>query len=191
MPELGEVKRGLDIGRKSKTNNFIWATCTECGKQRWVLLKKSQTRDPKCQSCALRVIMEQRRGSSHPSWRGGTQKTKRGYILIWLSPDNFFHPMAQSNSYVLEHRLVMAQHLGRCLQPWEKVHHKDGVKDHNSISNLKMTTAGSHTIEHSKGYQDGYQKGLQDGKDKQIEELRKELRMLQWQLRQATERLKI
>lgn len=38
----------------------------------------------------------------------------------------------------------------------------------------------------SKGYQSGYQKGLIDGHDKQIEELRREIKLLQWQVKLLT-----
>ncbi len=120
-------------------------------------------------------------GSKNPNWKGGNWTTD-GYIIVQVKLGDFFYPMAQKNGYVLEHRLVMAKHLGRCLQPWEMVHHKDGIRNHNEYTNLEISTVGSHIREHSKGYRDGYAKGLQDGRDSQIEELRKEIRLLRWQI---------
>ena len=95
--------------------------------------------------------------------------------------------MCSKTSYVLEHRLVIAKHLGRCLHPWETVHHKNGIRDDNRIDNLELCMKGSHIIMHSKGYRDGYQRGFIDGQSSQIKELRQDIKLLRWQIKQMQE----
>ncbi len=74
------------------------------------------------------------RGEKHSAWNGGKCKLKRGYIEIY-SPN---HPYARGKKYVKEHRLVMENYLGRYLEPWEQVHHRNGIKDDNRIENLQL-----------------------------------------------------
>jgi transposase-like protein len=77
-------------------------------------------------------------GERHGHWKGGRTLTEGGYVLVCVSPD---HPMASmrlKNGYILEHRLVMAEHLGRPLTRTETVHHIDGVHGHNTIENLQL-----------------------------------------------------
>lgn len=161
----------------------IWHACIDCGKERWVALHKGTPKNIRCLPCARKC--RNVRGEKNPHWKGGRIRDKHGYIMIKLQPSDFFYPMADHNGYVFEHRLVMAKHLGRCLQSWEIVHHKGirytGIKNKsdNLIDNLGMTTRGSHAFEHSKGYKDGYQQGLIDAKDKRIEALQQRVTILE------------
>jgi hypothetical protein len=195
MPVLGEIKKGKEIG-KSYYAKFIWLACDFCGKERWVELNKTHSTTPRCSSCAKigthmsvktkEALIKANKGNTREkstSWKGGVYHNSNGYISIMLSPDDFFHPMADVKDYVLEHRLVMAKYLGRCLQKWEVVHHKNGIKDDNRIENLELATSNqNHIAEHSRGYRDGYAKGLQDGHLKQIQILQQRIIELEAQL---------
>ena len=72
---------------------------------------------------------------NHGSWKGGFSNNAGGYILI-LS--NEYPTMQTRSGYVLEHRLVMARYLNRPLEKHETVHHIDGNKTNNEISNLQL-----------------------------------------------------
>ena len=61
-----------------------------------------------------------------------------GYIKSWISKSDPMYSMVSKCGYILEHRLVMARHLGRPLKPWEVVHHKNGIRGDNRIENLEL-----------------------------------------------------
>lgn len=85
-----------------------------------------------------RRISESRRGKcsgeEHYRWKGGRHCDGQGYILV-LKPK---HPCASTTGHVREHRLVMEDHLGRFLEPWEIVHHINGIRDDNRLENLEL-----------------------------------------------------
>ncbi len=79
-----------------------------------------------------------KRLDKHHWWRGGTSQLVSGYVEAKLSPDDPYISMAGRYRYVREHRLVMARHLDRCLEPHEVVHHINGVRNDNRIDNLEL-----------------------------------------------------
>jgi hypothetical protein len=188
MPVIGEIRLAKEIGRKVPHTGspYIYHACIDCGKPRWVILDKGNPSHERCSACVARnrIFTDKTKvkmsvshlskgliGEKNSNWQGG-RNCVNGYILVWLPRDSFFYPMTDRKGYIREHRLVMAQSLGRCLQPFENVHHKNGVKDDNRLDNLELTMQSAHMISHHKGYKDGYNKGLFDGKDKQIQGLK-------------------
>lgn len=140
MPEIGEIRNGREIGF-TWDSKYIWHACIKCGKERRVQLKKGQPVSRRCLSC-----QSKRAGQEAANWKGGRIKDPYGYIHIKLQPDDFFYAMTNSRGYVYEHRLVVAKALGRCLHPWELVHHKKGyAKDDNRYpKTLQLVMEGQH-----------------------------------------------
>jgi len=181
-PRLGEIRKAIELGYKA-TGKFIWVACEKCGKERWVQLLGNEPRRRLCRSCVglghhhSEKTIAKISGENSSSWKGGRQNNRDGYILVKLQSDDFFISMADKRGYVLEHRLVVARALGRCLHKWELVHHKgqrytgiENRSDNRYPENLGLTIRGSHTREHSKGYCDGYRQGYQDAQRQVINE---------------------
>jgi hypothetical protein len=66
--------------------------------------------------------------------RGLGWKMKDGYKQL-LRKD---HPNAAKSGCIMEHVVVMSDHLGRPLRKGETVHHKNGIRDDNRIENLEL-----------------------------------------------------
>ena len=81
-----------------------------------------------------------RSGDRANNWRGGRHPDTFGYIMIY-KPE---HPFADNHGCVREHRLIMEKHLGRYLTKQEEIHHIDGNKKNNEISNLLLTDRSNH-----------------------------------------------
>ena len=91
-------------------------SCSDCGG------KVSHARVKRCQRC------------NAINKRTHSKSIKNGYI--WLSGMQD-HPNAPHGK-MGEHILIMSEYLGRPLIKGETVHHKNGVRDDNRLSNLEL-----------------------------------------------------
>lgn len=188
MPKAGEVRRGREIGRDNRpTSKFTWSVCPSCQRGKWLdyYYVLHYKKGSSCLSCTAKEKGFAKKignvsGMNHPSWKGGRQVQPSGYVIVWLSPDNPFYQMATKKGYVMEHRLIVAERLGRCLLRAEKVHHINGIRDDNRDENLKLVSQRDHSV---------YTHLCRNC------ELRKEIRLLRWQVKELTaalqERLKL
>ena len=131
--------RPIGNGTHSRTRAHV-ATCEECGGQFLTNVfhrKKSVVCSHSCGGKrAKRARGDKYRGENATNWKGGRRIDHRGYALVW-KPD---HPSPRkvAGAYMFEHRLVMEEMLGRLLEPFEEVHHKNGVRDDNRPENLEL-----------------------------------------------------
>ena len=89
---------------------------------------------------------EKQKGKNSIHWKGGRYKYNKGYIMVWIDETSPFYEMVQKGTRrIQEHRLVMAQHLKRCLKSSEYVHHINWIKDDNRIKNLVLVTQKQHS----------------------------------------------
>ena len=95
------------------------------------------------------------RGPKNHHWKGGRWYVG-GYVAVPIPPDHRFADMAP-HGYVYEHRLVLAEHLGRSLAPGDVVHHRNGVTDDNRFENLEFFESNAaNTSHHGKLRRDAY-----------------------------------
>lgn len=76
-------------------------------------------------------------GERHGSWRGG-RFVVHGYVHVRVERSGPFGSMCNRMGYVLEHRLIVAESIGRPLRRSETVHHINGNKTDNRIENLEL-----------------------------------------------------
>jgi hypothetical protein len=110
-----------------KHNQVLWKVKCHCGN----IFEQTQYNVRKrVKSCGC---MKYKTGEDHWAWKGGNSQWKNsdGYISCEIHSDG-------NVRRVLEHRLVMEQHLGRRLKKNENVHHKNGIRDDNRLENLEL-----------------------------------------------------
>jgi hypothetical protein len=80
-------------------------------------------------------------GPGNPAWKGGvTYFRKRGNYkpVKYVRCPKDFLAMARKDGYIMEHRLIVAQMMGRCLTRTEVVHHRNHDPQDNRPENLEL-----------------------------------------------------
>ena len=144
--EVGNRYERLKVLRGVGSNKWgesIWECKCDCGEI--IIATGSKLRGGRTKSCScLRNEKSGERGRAQLkgnkyTWNGGRFKTREGYCRVVLKG----HPRADVRGYVLEHLLVMENHIGRPVERDETVHHKNGNKSDNRIENLGLRV-GNH-----------------------------------------------
>ena len=86
------------------------------------------------------IIME--KVNQHPPARLGDKRIGQGYIEVYVGRG--YPGVPRKTGWMREHRLIMQEQLGRPIEPWEVVHHRDRNKLNNSIDNLEIISRCDH-----------------------------------------------
>lgn len=146
-------KQAKEVGRAGH-QWYVQDLCVQCGFIRWVqeaamLYRQKQcTNTGLCRPCASRktAIATVKRGADNHNWKGGRSLCSDGYIRVKLYSADPLWLMANKSGYVREHRYVMAQSIGRTLESWEIVHHKNSQRDDNRLENLELLKDMTHHV---------------------------------------------
>ena len=159
---IARAASGENVARQKR----VYLTCPVCGKAFWRHKACAErTAKPTCsRKCngSLRgaewkrhahkghaawtpesktALVERMTGASNPAWKGG--------VTYWRKHGNYapikyvrcpveYSAMARKDNYVMEHRLIVAQHLGRTLKRSEVVHHINHDPTDNRSENLML-----------------------------------------------------
>jgi predicted transcriptional regulator len=87
------------------------------------------------------------------------------------------HPAANNRGYILEHRYVVEQYLGRILKENEHVHHRNGDKFDNRLENLQIVSRSEHAKIH---YKEGHLKSPGRGRTLPYSEIEELIKTTNW-----------
>ena len=127
-------------GRDGSTRRgaATWKCTCSCGALHTADSRNLTDGRTKSCGCLQREIAGDRarkRGPNAIHWQGGKHPASGGYTMVY-APNHY--PQKNNKRHVLEHRLVMEEHLGRFLFHHETVHHKNGDRQDNRLENLEL-----------------------------------------------------
>lgn len=135
MPE-GEwkVKDGIWYKAifKKEWERHILRQCRQCGNE-FLTRHNSLTCSKKC--------------SANYRW-SRTTKNERNRTDVYVRPEGYVFIRDSDGKWIAEHRKIMADFIGRELNPSESVHHINGVRGDNNIDNLMLVSRSEHNILH-------------------------------------------
>jgi len=160
MPKAKIIKEGLLDSWGRNNRKIPDKKCEICG----LLFRPKDSKKRTCsRACGYKV----RKCNPHNKGKGNGWLNKKGYREIRVN-----------KVIVKEHRHLMELHLKRKLFKNEDVHHIDGIKHNNDLSNLQLISHSDHSIITSSNrvYKTGYKLNLTDEERKRRSEHLKNVR---------------
>jgi hypothetical protein len=136
VPPFSSEQSGLFLSAKASGGasnlggSMVDRKCIICGIgfKTWPSRLKLANRGKYCsRKCFMVGQSKNYTMEKNPNWKGG-RKSMNGYIQIRTS----------KNVYEFEHRIIMEEKIGRKLSSNEYVHHINGIKTDNRITNLLL-----------------------------------------------------
>lgn len=123
-----------------KTNDLIVVNgvnvCKLCNSTENIITYKYAKYKGFCKKCMYKELRNQ--------WDCDEKRTKGSDGYIYLTGRKYHNYYRRSTSGTLEHVYLMEKFLGRPLEKYEQVHHKNGIRDDNRLENLQLVTVSEH-----------------------------------------------